>query len=623
MTRHVAWLLLAILAAGCASLGRPPIGPDTVASLRQLWSTPLKGPSRGAPVADGESLFVTTTNGYLYRFDRQSGAVQWEIDLAKLLGIPGASATKIVTIVGGRVIFGLHNAPFVVALSETTGKPLWVVKVDDHPGAVISQPATVVGDRVFIGVSGLGEEVGATTPPYPCCSFRGSALALDAATGRMLWRTYTMPPGFAGGSIWSGAPLYDPARRAVYVTTGNAFRAPPEVQACLARATGDRSAQMACYPPGVWYDSILALDPETGAVKWGFRAEEADIFTGACLVKIGGYCGGGEDFDFGNGALMWRAGGRDFVGAGQKSGLFWALDPDTGKPVWSTRVGPGGPTGGIEYGSAVEGDRIFVAESDTKQVGFDAKPYRLPSGETIAWASYAALDAATGRILWQTPVPAGATHVDNGRHCTRTSPKEDCAAASAKGAVIARNGVMYGCSTAPDGPLYALDARDGKVLWNWKSGAPCDTRANIVGDRLYWVAAAALHAFGLEGEAAKFGSVRNLASADGLYSTAQAERGKALYLRSCAAGCHNENLSGGGPIPALSGPEFRGRWGGVPVVELLKTIRTTMPKTAPGSLSGDEYSAVLAYLLAANGVKPGAGVLGSDPGMLERTALGR
>lgn len=204
MTRHVAWLLLAILAAGCASLGRPPIGPDTVASLRQLWSTPLKGPSRGAPVADGKSLFVTTTNGYLYRFDRQSGAVQWEIDLAKLLGIPGASATKIVTIVGGRVIFGLHNAPFVVALSETTGKPLWVVKVDDHPGAVISQPATVVGDRVFIGVSGLGEEVGATTPPYPCCSFRGSALALDAATGRMLWRTYTMPPGFAGGSIWSG-----------------------------------------------------------------------------------------------------------------------------------------------------------------------------------------------------------------------------------------------------------------------------------------------------------------------------------------------------------------------------------------------------------------------------------
>lgn len=622
-------LLVGLVALATSWFGtafaRPSISPDTVAGLQELWSVPLKGPSRGMPVADGDALFVTTTNGYLYRIDCRSAAVTWQLDLASLLAIPGASATKIVAIADGRIIFGLHSAPYVVALSEDTGKPIWKTKVDDHPGAVISQPATIVGGRVYVGVAGLGEEVSSTTPPYQCCSFRGSMLALDAATGRIIWRTYTMPPGFAGGSIWSGAPLFDAKRHSLYVTTGNAFRLPPEVQSCVENAKGDRQAEAACYPAGVWYDSILALDPETGRVKWGFRAEQADIFTGACLVKIGGYCGGGADFDFGNGALMWRAGGRELVGAGQKSGVFWALDPDTGKPLWSTKVGPGGPTGGIEYGSAIEGGRIYVAESDTKQVGFDAKPYTLPSGQTISYASYAALDASTGRIVWQVPVPAGADHLDNGKPCTRTSPKEDCAGAFAKGAVTVRNGVVFACSTAPDGPLYALDARDGAVLWTYKAGAPCDTRAAVVDGRLYWVAASALHAFGFAGEGGRAATAKpnGLATADHSYSAVQAERGKALYLKSCAAGCHNENLAGGGPTPSLAGADFRGRWGGVSLGELLKKIRTTMPKTNPSSLGDDEYLAIVAYLLSANDVSAGKDELRSDPATLERISIGK
>jgi polyvinyl alcohol dehydrogenase (cytochrome) len=624
--RSLLWLAaLASLWFGAAHARQVAIGPDTVAGLQEIWSVPLKGPSRGMPVADGDALLVTTTNGYLYRIDRRTGAAIWELDLAALLGIPGASAAKIVAVADGRIVFGLHSAPYVVALSEETGKPLWKTKVDDHPGAVISQPPTIVGGRVFVGIAGLGEEVSATTPPYQCCSFRGSMLALDAASGKVIWKTYTLPQGFAGGSIWSGAPLYDARRHALYVTTGNAFRVPPEVQSCVENAKGNRQAASACYPPDVWYDSILALDPETGRVKWGFRAEQADIFTGACLVKIGGYCGGGEDFDFGNGALIWRVGGRELVGAGQKSGTFWALDPDSGKPVWSAKVGPGGPTGGIEYGSAVAGGRVYVAESDTKQVGFDAKPYALPSGQTIDYASYAALDAATGKIVWQVPVPAGADHLDNGKPCTRTSPREDCAGAFAKGAVTVWNGVVFACSTAPDGPLYALDAGDGKVLWTHKAGAPCDTRAAVIGGRLYWVAASAVHAFGFAGEGSGIAGAGKpaLRSAAGSYSPAQAERGKALYLKSCAAGCHNENLTGGGPTPALAGPDFRGRWGGISLAELFKKMRTTMPKASPGSLSNEQYLAILAYLLSANDVPAGEGALLKDEVMLGQMGLGK
>jgi polyvinyl alcohol dehydrogenase (cytochrome) len=627
--RHLGLLAFAMLWFGLAgaTYGNPvAIGPGSVAGLQLLWSVPLKGPSRGMPVADGDAIFVTTTNGYLTRFDRRTGTIAWQLDLASVLEIPGASAAKIVAVADGRVIFGLHNAPFVVAVSEDTGTPLWKVKVDDHPGAVISQPPTIVGGRVFIGVSGLGEEVSATTPPYVCCSFRGSVLALDAATGKQIWKTYTVPEGYAGGSVWSGAPLWDQHRNALYVTTGNAFRVPAAVQACVDSAKGDRQAQSACYPAGTWYDSILALDPGTGAVKWGFRAENADIFTGACLVRIGGYCGGGEDYDFGNGALMWRAGGHAYVGAGQKAGIFWALDPDTGTPVWSTKVGPGGPTGGIEYGSAVAGGRIYVAESNTKQVGHDAQPYTLPSGLVIDYGSYAALDAATGKIVWQVPVPAGADHPDNGKPCHRDSPREDCAGAYAKGAVAAADGLVFACSTAPAGPLYALDARSGAVLWTYKAGAPCDTRAAVIDGRLYWVAGAALNSFGFPGKGATApiaASARPAGPtvADGVYSAAQADRGKALYVRDCATGCHSENLAGGGPTPSLAGPDFRSRWNGISLAELFKKIRTTMPKSSPGSLGEADYLAIMSYVLAANDFPAGSTDLTGDPAVLERIAI--
>ncbi len=137
--------------------------------------------------------------------------------------------------------------------------------------------------------------------------------------------------------------------------------------------------QRTCFAKDAWFDSILALDPDTGRIKWGFRAEDADVFNGACLVKVGGFCGGGGDFDFGNGALEWTAGGHVLVGAGAKSGTFWALDPNSGKLVWKTTLGPGGPNGGIEYGSAIGDGRVYVAEGNVKQIS--SRPRRLHAAQ--------------------------------------------------------------------------------------------------------------------------------------------------------------------------------------------------------------------------------------------------
>ncbi len=618
-------LCFAVLAPA-ASAQLPAIAPDTVANLHTVWSTTLKGPSRATPVLNGDALYVTNTNGYLYKIDAGTGAIIQEIELAKVLDIPGASASKGAAVTDRAVIFGLHNAPIIVALDKDSGALLWKVTVDDFHGAVITQTPLVIGGHVFVGVSGLGEEVAATTPPYNCCGFRGSMLALDAGTGRILWKHYTIPPGFAGASVWSASPLIDDKRHSLYITTGNAFRVPPEVQACVEANKGNKKKLLACYPKDVWYDSILALNPDTGAIKWGFRAENADIFTGACLVKIGGYCGGGEDFDFGNGALLWHAGGHDLVGAGQKAGVFWALNADSGTVAWSTSVGPGGPNGGIEYGSATDGKRVYVAEGNTKQVAHDPGTYTLPSGQTINYGSYAALDAATGKILWQVPDPAGTQNIDNGKPCNVGSPRENCVGAFAKGAVAVANGVVFGCSTAPQGPLYAFDGATGARLWSFDGGSSCDTKAVVAGQSVYWIVGKTLYAFSLSPAAAPVAATSDAPAAahsvnDGVYQADQADAGKALYLKSCATGCHNQNLTGAGPTPSLAGPDFLARWSGLSVGELYKRVRTTMPKTNPGSLADNDYLSIIAYLLSANGFRPGAQALTDDATELTKTVI--
>jgi outer membrane protein assembly factor BamB len=305
--------------------------------------------------------------------------------------------------------------------------------------------------------------------------------------------------------------------------------------------------------------------------------------------------------------LEWHAGGRDFVGAGQKAGVFWALDPDSGKLIWKTRVGPGGPTGGIEYGSAVDGQRVYVSEGNTKQVGHDAGTYTLPGGQTINYGSYAALDAATGSILWQVPDPAGAKGIDNGKPCTRDGPRENCTGAFPKGAVTVLNGIVYGCSTAPTGPLYAFDTATGKLLWSFDGGASCDTRATVIGDAVYWAAGKTLYGFTLNAGPMRVNAlaVAGRSTRDGVYSAAQAQAGKSLYAKTCATGCHGPNLAGAGPTPSLAGKDFLTRWSGLRVEELYDRVRTTMPKNKPGSLGDEAYLEIVAYLLSANGFPAG------------------
>jgi polyvinyl alcohol dehydrogenase (cytochrome) len=617
-------LLLSVLLFLASAAQAHPIDRANVSALQPAWTTTLRGPSRATPVIDGDSILVTGNDGSIYRIDRGTGEIKNQINLADTLGLPRATPTRALAVTDTAIVIGLHNTPVVAALDKKTGALLWKTKLDDDRSALITQTPAIVGDRIFIGVAGITEEALAVSAKYQCCSFRGSMVALDRATGKILWKTYSVPESFAGGGIWSGTPLYDAKRHTLFVTTGNAFHAPPEVQACLDRDRAQGKPRKDCYPPGVWYDSILALNPDTGAVKWGFRADDDDVFTGACMIHVGGFCGGGGDFDFGNGALLWHAGGRDLVGAGQKSGVFWALSPDTGKLAWKTVLGPGGPMGGIEFGSAVDKGRIYAAEGDVKQIAHDPGTYKLPSGLSINYGSFASLDAATGHIVWQVPDPAGEKYPDNGKPCASGSSPENCAGAFAKGAVVIAGGVVYGCSTAANGAMYGFDARDGRKLWEFDSGVSCDNKPVVDRDRLYWVVGPKLYAFSADPPMAQPIATAGPAGPsvhDGVYTAAQADRGKVLYGQSCSAGCHNDNLAGQDAAPSLAGADFRARWAGTSVGELFKRIRTTMPKNNPGSLADADDLAITAYILSANGFPAGGKDLPNDPAMLGGIAI--
>jgi polyvinyl alcohol dehydrogenase (cytochrome) len=150
----------------------------------------------------------------------------------------------------------------------------------------------------------------------------------------------------------------------------------------------------------------------------------------------------------------------NIVGFGQKSGIFWALNPDDGNIVWSTPVGPGASLGGIEWGTATDGKRIYVAIANS-----DNLPYTLvPSGQQITWGAWSALDVATGKIVWQTADPTPGA-ID-------------------RGSVSVANGVMYAGSNS--GQMYALDATTGNILWNFASGGTVIDGPSIVDGVLYW-----------------------------------------------------------------------------------------------------------------------------------------
>ena len=412
-------------------------------TLKWAFGFPQSTSAWAQPAVAGGRLFVGSQNGDIYALDARTGCGHWTYS--------ARTGVRTAISVGPRgdghaLYFGDVGAN-VYAIDAETGAELWSRNVERHPGARITGAPTLHEGRLYVPVSSL-EEALAGNPGYGCCTFRGSVVVLDTATGEQIWKSFTIPEepsprgtgpdgttfsGPAGAAIW-GAPTIDAERGLVYAATGNAYTQP-------AAETSD---------------AIVAFDIDTGEIRWFNQLTPADAFI------LG--CGGnnpncpddeGPDHDFGaSPALVTMTNGDDLLVIGQKSGMTYGLDPDReGAIVWEYRVGAGSALGGIEWGFAVDGDMAYFANSDVITPN--------PGG-------LSAVRLRTGELVWKAEPPPPIC----ARPGVRSGIMSGCDAAL-PAAISVIPGVVF--SGSNDGGFRAHAAESGEVIWVYDTNRDFET----------------------------------------------------------------------------------------------------------------------------------------------------
>jgi polyvinyl alcohol dehydrogenase (cytochrome) len=449
----------------------PGLTPADIPRLRVKWAFNYSGGKYGQPTIVGGRLFLTSINGEVYSLDEKTGCMFWRFTQAapsrttvSVGSAPGVAPS------GYAAYFGDLSAN-VYAVDAASGALLWKTSVDSHPRSVLTGAPTLFKDRLYVPVSSWEETVAAVST-YSCCTFRGSLVALDRASGKTIWKTYAIERspattrknsagiqmhGPAGAAVWS-APTVDAKHNRVYFDTGNSYTDVAEGGS----------------------DAVIAVDLASGAIIWRQQLTRGDNSLSGCspgsqlpnCPRVAG-----QDSDFGAAPiLLTLASGKDILVAGQKSGTVRGIDPDSGEVIWRTQVGVGGFMGGVEWGMASDGQRLYVANADvlTSQ---DGRPGLF------------ALDPATGKDLWYAPSPRVGCHWA-GMPCFN--------AQSAAPSVIP-DAIFAGTT---DGHERAYASADGKVLWDFdtaghpyrtingagdRTGGPIDVSSGTIGDGMLFV----------------------------------------------------------------------------------------------------------------------------------------
>lgn len=415
-------------------------------TLKWAFGFPGATAVRALPVVAGGRVFIGSESGVVYALDAASGCTIWTYQAKG--GVRSAISVH-PGIGGGTAYFGDTTAT-IYAVSAATGTLTWSRQVEAHPIARITGAPTLFENRLYVPVSSLEEGQG-RSDTYECCTFRGSVVALSAATGEQLWKTHTIPSeprplsknprgvtrwGPAGAAIWS-SPTIDVKRRLVYAATGNMYTEPQQGTS----------------------DAVMAFDLNTGKVVWTAQVTPNDVFVVGCNAPGGVNCPDdvGPDFDFGNSPMLATLpSGRDLIVIGQKSGVGWALDPDNGGAVvWQYRAGTGGALGGMEWGSALDGERAYFPVSDV----LDDKLEPNPSKDS-GWLH--AVEIETGKRVWSVPPPPF--------KCG--SPSRSCNGALSAAITAMPGAVLVGSN---DGGLRIHSTTDGSVIWEFDTNRSFDT----------------------------------------------------------------------------------------------------------------------------------------------------
>ena len=406
--------------------------------LKWAFGYPAGASANAQPAIVAGRVFVGSDNGYFYSLDARTGCVYWSFENGSIIRnapvvAPIASQNPAPAVTGRgqppapvepqryAVFFGDGHAN-VYALDAQTGKQLWKTRADSHFVARITAGVKFYNGKLFVPVSS-SEEFNSGNPGYSCCTARGSVVALDASTGKQIWKAWviadeprpykTMANGVtlyrpAGGAVWN-SPTVDPVRNAIYFGTGDATTAPS--------------------PPTT--DGIMAVDIDTGKLLWSFQATANDVFMGGCTgTERSDACPTpmGPDMDIGNSPiLVTLPDGKRSLLAGTKSADVFALDPDNKGALLYRVNAAGGPInvtaraarGSIVWGGAADGQQVYYgaggaglvalkpATGDVawsfRSAGLGAAPTAIP-GVVFQGAGdgrLVAVSSAAGTLLWQ------------------------------------------------------------------------------------------------------------------------------------------------------------------------------------------------------------------------------
>ena len=405
--------------------------------LNWVFAFPNASRARVQPTIAGNTLFTASQLGTIYALSRETGCIRWtfqaDAEVRSALVIERDSTNK-----PSRLYFSDFNA-FVYALDLNIKKLLWKVKIDEHPNATITGTLSLFEDRLYIPVSS-SEIIESVNENYPCCSFRGSMVALNKGDGSLVWKTYTIQEelsqhgensegtpimGPSGAPIWTGVTI-DTLRRTLYIGTGENYTRPTTKTS----------------------DAIMAFSLDDGTIKWTTQTMEDDAWNAACVTlfrRANCPVENGPDADYGAPPILVNSDGKDMLLAGQKSGFVFALDPDNeGKIIWAKQVGRGGTMGGIHWGMASDSKTLYVPINDR---GLYSIHKDFPKSPGLH-----ALNVADGNILWST--------IEEDR-CSGFTLRGCGPGISA--AITLTPEVVYG--GALDGIMKAYATEDGRELW--------------------------------------------------------------------------------------------------------------------------------------------------------------
>ena len=438
--------------AGISSADVPRLAP------RWVFAFPDTAVLRSQPAVYRGRVFAGAQDGSVYSLDAATGCVHWITTVEAEV----RSGITVAEVAGKPALFFGDSSGYVYALDGETGKQLWKLQPEEHPASKATATPVFYNGRLYVGISSL-EEALAVSPAYACCTFRGSESAVDAATGKVIWKRYMIADsakpqrkskrgaavfGPSGVGVWTAATL-DPDRDVLFIGTGDNYSDPPTAMS----------------------DAIVALRMSTGEILWSKQLTAKDSWNSSCYLagKVNCPDSDGPDFDFAAApVLIALANGKRALLLGQKSGVTYAIDPDQrGQVLWQSRAGQGGTVGGIEWGIATDGRNLYAALSD---VAFQV--HLLPNSNDRQYqldptkgGGMFAFRADNGERIWQTPPPG----CGDRRPC---SPAQSAAVTAIPGAVF---------SGSLDGHLRAYSTDNGKIIWDYDTAHDFKTVNGIAG----------------------------------------------------------------------------------------------------------------------------------------------